>query len=801
MVTVSFCQAIEIFNFLNIINCIFRYSESNIDRPRSKVDNMFSILNIDPPLRTILNSRMPLWLTINDRSKIPDNSPRSNLERGLEWAQILGDASNSGFKRVFAQVNEHNFFKQTLTHYTMLLHKKLMGETVLDLETTRGDQLETHVYAHCAKNRSGAFTIFALNTGYEESLVTLRIPPMKAGSEYDEYILTMNSENGNVRLNDEDLYEDSPLIPNLKMRRLMRPISLTLPARSIGFWTFPEALLSECDSPPVSRERRYSPSVRTSSEKLLYELILEEIEREEATENNSINKRARRGIAWNSVLQKVQMNSIKQEKNKNKRSRRSVGDTVRFPRADKFVNQLYNGIDDLKRLHIHSPLAGRINTIPSRVRRQTLGLNSLSRLLEKMEFRKPNLLFKSKLNFKNGLIPPISTIHDIYEPNTPERAIFKSIENTNLPTGDVHMEIGDDRVHDLNIASMVPSQTPNAVLPVQHYEHPVHTDYYENTAPELSAPEISAYKQIENLPAGQYEMYEFDNGQSHVPEVLVAQPEPNVSAERNIDTIVPDNQPNWETDRDNYQKARENIQQYYVPNSEHTIDTILPNFDNKKISTFLPNLARGASIFNKPQSFDTRRKRRSIDSKMNDEIEEKVHKMESPDDEDETLFNKMAKMIMKNQENEFADAQLRCRIVSKSIEQRCLDSNSHPFIPNVKREMDESKSKKPYKEMKKKLVKSKTNEKNREKRSILFSMESNELADNDVRREIYEHLDNLKEMKSPYETKDDRKTIHVQFYNRVTEGFPRMVETVEKTVKDIAGVVRGQIFRIFESWY
>lgn len=754
---------------------------------------------------------MPLWLTINDRPESNDNSPRSNLEKGLEWAQILGDASKSGFKRVFAQINEPNFFKNSLTRYTMMVHKRLMGETVLDLEVTKGDQMETHIYAHCAKNMSGAFTIFALNTGYDESSATLRIPPLKSGNAFDEYILTVNSESGNVKLNGEDLTENTPVTPVLRMKKMVRPISLTIPARSIAFWTFPEAILNECFPSTVNRERRFSPMPRSSTEKLLHELILEEIEREDNEDLNTIKRRSRRSIPWNKIIRKVQgnPNAIKQEKAKNGRHRRSIDDSVRFPRADKFVNKLYNGVDTLKRMQIHSPMAGRINTLaPRRLKRQAVGINALTRLFDKMELRKPVRRFKPKLNL-HGLISPISAIHDIYGANSAEKTIFHSIDNANLPTGDIHMEVGDDHIHDPNLTPVVQHPVPNSVLPVSHYApspdaYAPSPDTYVQSADvpvyESTLPEIASYRDVTSLPAGQFEMYEFDNREPEVPEVLVAQPDTDMSVQKNIETVVPETQPTWETDRENYQRARENIQQYYVPSLDHKIDTILPSFDGKKISAFLPNLARPSFFEKMQQPLETRRRRRSVDLKMNDEIEDNIRRLQIVSQMPELrFFERIFKMVKERQEEELKDARTRCKIVSKSLEQRCLENI--PYVSEQKRVIPESKAKKSGEPIKKWLVKPqpKPEASKRQKRSILSSG-SDEIFDNELKREMFDDLQALHALKVPYLTKEERKPMHERIYDSVSEGLPGIVRTVERTLGSIVNTVKSQVVSIFEFW-
>lgn len=82
-----------------------------------------------------------------------------------------------------------------------VMHKKLMGQTVLDVKTT-GFNSQVSVYAHCTKQqnsfvRRGAMTVFVVNNGTTNHTALVRMGTATTiikNTEVQSYILTSSSD-------------------------------------------------------------------------------------------------------------------------------------------------------------------------------------------------------------------------------------------------------------------------------------------------------------------------------------------------------------------------------------------------------------------------------------------------------------------------------------------------------------------------------------------------------------------------------------------------------------------------------
>lgn len=828
---------------------------------------------------------MPVWLTLThlnrDSSASNEKCYMSCLVKGLKWAQILGDASRSGFEMVYAPIDQYEWFKSSLTYYTTLLHKRLMGKTVLDTKIMpNGNHAEPHVYSHCTRNMSGAFTIFGVNTVDTRTKVLAKMPPMRAGIEYMEYVLTVNSANGKVQLNGYDIVDGMPLNPIIRTKRVNKPAFLSMPPHSVSFWVFTKATLPECER-AHDADRTRSPRLgKTSSEQLLQELIREEISRDEQLERNSIERskstgRVRRDI-HNHIAKEQKLNTINRNVNGNengiqKRNRRSIDGHVaaaRLRRSGNLKNLIYNEMDLMKRRHIHLPFVAKMD-VAIGSKRSKRHINALSRLLEKFELKKPSFNFKpSSFKLGSAAIPPITAVHDIYSVTSAERKVFNSMENPELPAGDVHFDVEElangaalpANANYNNGAENVAADV-QAVPIVNEHIHGMAQEglnaqvppevYYESLFGDAPLPQTPPPPQPYNHPApivvhpqqNYDELWEIDAAQ--YPSMPSLAPKQSTQAQEsaintNIDFVVKELQPTWQQNQENLQKARNTLQKFYPPSLG----------GSSKISSLLPNVARPQNIrspfFDSAERrfFETRRRRRrSIKLDMNDEIEQRVQQMaakhshakESGEDNDlddaidklsildralkivtdfdrkqnskqKTDFTritedltKLSQMVAQRLDNVSSQTprptnddnlQKRCKILSKSMEQRCLSEPVIPLMALFKHE-NEDKAKKPTGPIKKLLAKVKENQ--RHKRSIAEPIDnilSNEIRLNEIPLESFGEKKpiGINFVKAKYVPRENRSA-QEKLNDSPKERVPKVLRIVCATVNQVVDTV------------
>lgn len=849
-------------------------------------DNIFSTLNIEPALRTVLNSKVPVWLSLTN-SKVDSTTSDSIcsmncIQRGLSWAQTLGDASKKGFKMVYMPIEKNEWFKPSLTYYTTLLHKRIMGEKVFETKMMSGNRVETHMYAHCTKNMSGSFTIFGVNPADSKTHVAAKVP-FKSGTEFSEYILTVNSATGKVQLNGNDIIEGSNLGPATRNKRPNKSAMLSMPPYSVGFWVFTMADLSECEQIQSAQETQSKNRILTSSEQLLQELILETVGRKDKIEKNAIKpntvltlNRSRRFIN-NNILRTKSRNSINKESNNelHKRHRRNIADSVRPRRSGHLINRIYNDIDDIKRRQILAPYGKYGSVLQKRSKRQ---VNSLSRLFEKFDFRKPGIGFKSP-PFKLGpsAIPPIATVHDIYAANSAEKQIFRSIENHDIPTGDIHFEVGDEKSFDYVSVDDDGRRTEQRFVnsdaihevPDDVNLHRIPNQFFESFYGDSRLPQLMPQPNYnENPPVQHGELWEADAiDLSPPPSISAPVPVPMVinqaeqqlqlipnANQQNIEFVVKELQPTWHKNRENLQKARNNLHKYYAP-------TIGNKNRHVKISSMLPNVAHSQKAANPLFAdseerifFETRRRRkRAIDAKMNDEIEKKIQHNTAQSNLHADVFDeyledtvdkinlldrilKIVGSIENNQDvksnnnfNKFSndikkledfiyqnqkepkrqtrpkmpsnEIQKKCKVLSMSLEQQCLQNepmqNRAIFKRNIKIGIEE-KSKKPSGIVKKILTQTKlgTDKRSMRQRRSVSPFEVDEIHLNEILNEIPKEFNEVAVvqhfLKSPV-AKADKESV-----SKVAEMSPKAMKNNQEYVPKFLEVMKSSVDRVLD---
>lgn len=803
----------KIFHFLCALirSTELSYSDENID-------DFFSSVNIDPALRTLLNGDAPVWLSLLRKTDANNKHPLTHMKEGLNWAQTLGDAARNGFKVIYTPINKNTWYDSTMSYYTTLLHKRIIGQTVFDTKIFNGNRYDTHFYAHCTKNMSGSFSIFGVNAADTVLDITAKLP-FRSGTQFVEFILTVGV-NGQVFLNGAEIIEPTVLTPLARSKLPGKSALLSMPAHSVAFWVFTGASIPECSSTEEISFDIDRPEEKTTSEQLLQELILETVARDEHkldSENtsddsdvNSIprskqskaNARQRRDTE-NKIEKHVEYNAI--ETNVNGASADDVNDGAldeqsrgkRFIGDANFANRLYNDIDDLKRAHLLAPFKNKMGIPSKRMKRE---INMLKNLFDKFELKKPVFNFQKpslKLSAR-GLIPSISTVHDVLSPSVDqynqEKKIFEPIENPELPTGDVHFEMMEHLApaneyaasfadgsqvyqpyHATDVSSPVVSSPP--------------LDIYNNgasvSAPVASIP--STYTPYPVAPNNYGELTEVDVK----PEVVTAAPvqvvapaavapiaTPNIPPANvqpiQIPYVVKDLPPTWQVNLQNMERARQNLRQNLWPMSAVAAAapaTPLATTTTQHTQGNVVVQSYGPAMAIQPvQSGDDvehvffesrRRRRRAIDSRMNDEIEERIqnnlamqpqpptkNELRFAQDVDQIEFiDKMARLFdeleQRNQntmqksgsglrkilasrrsDSRENDAPKKCKILSMAMEQQCLQSNdeseSRPIFKRaagnimkrpmgvLKKIVEKVRSKSPFKKL-------------REKRSIDYS--------------------------------------------------------------------------------
>lgn len=663
------------------------------------------------------------------------------MKQGLNWAQILGDAARNGFKAIFMPITKQTLLDDSISYYTTLLHKRIIGQTVFDTKIFNGNRFDVHFYAHCTKNMSGSFSVFGVNAADTSMDVTARLPFL-SGTEYMEFILTVGI-NGKVYLNDAEIVEPAILTPVKKYKLPGKGATFVMPAHSVAFWVFTDASIPECASvEPISFETLQSVE-RSSSERLLQQLIIETVSKEErnvvqesdaeVSEDNEINRqpanqRVRRDV--NNIDKKTEYNAIELNEVDSKAEARDK----RFIHDTKKINQIYNKFDDMK-----------MKKKAYNGRRMKRDISLLRTLLDKFEQSKPKFMFtKPATNHgPRSLIPTITTVHDIFNPGSIEKKIFDPVENPNLPTGDVHFEMAqqeglNDYAEAVKAGNQVVAQPGEAVIPLN-----------PNPSPEVYSTVAVAPIQSSVKPS----FGELSEMNVRPVMVTAAPPAPPLPSQAQtiqyqLPFVVKQLPPTWRVNLQNMEKTRTNLRENLWPMS----------VQNSPISAILPNVANQEPIY-----FESRRRRRrAVNSRMNEEIENRVQYAEAVRRENAVsnteLLDKILHLMNEIEHNNLmkSDAQLRkssqteesesgpskkCKVLSMAMEQQCLQTENRPR-PLFKRAV-ERKWKMPQEQPLKRLVSTIKNVfkkplKFRARRSVDAALEAKSI-ENLILKEFNEH--------------------------------------------------------------
>lgn len=384
-----------------------------------------------------MNNRLPSWLSLPGKIEKYTNTDGCSVfcvTEGLQWAQVLGDAARIGFKVVYKPLSVNDFNEPNLNYYISLLFKRNMGEKVFDAKIIGGDKFISRIYTHCSKEKPGGLAIMGINMADTRSKILAKFSSKSTGSELWQYIITVN--NGAIMLNDESVQLNSTLDPFIKIKHPSRPISISLPPMSVGFWVLPHANHDEClnndksnnENQSSEEQIRKNPRIRTSSDKLLQQLIMTS-----AAAKTISKKRERRHI----VVKKDSKYLKQQLDDLNDHTKYNSKETARFKRfllkseKPKGLTNIFDGQAPLKKIDI-------FKSNSRKVKRQTP---------EIMGRRRPG--FRPKFPLGRNMLKPTTAPTNAQTQNpTPtqvaEDSILQKKDNINLqslPNGDVHFKV------------------------------------------------------------------------------------------------------------------------------------------------------------------------------------------------------------------------------------------------------------------------------------------------------------------------------------------------------------------------
>lgn len=596
----------------------------------SQEQNDYRFFEKDPALRNLMRSKLPVWLNVPQSYRTSKNElcGRDCELEGICWANVLGSSAQSGFKVVFQRVNKNEMINPSLNYYVSLLHKKVMGEKVYDTKILNGDSLSPKYFTHCTRNVSGSFSVMGVNFADYKTKISTKLAQKYTGSEIYQYVLNVDA--GQILFNGVPVEINSDFQPIVKVKKPNRLTTFTLPPRSIGFWVFPLANLKQCSTKsdteivsPVQASiyNDFEHSSRTASEKLLHELIAEIVQMD--SERNEV-KRARRHAI------------VKKDSKHMNRNKRSADPGYKTRRAAQLLKK-FNG-DATKR---NLPVIGLPRRrVTRQINNANLSNNRFSKLFKAFELPQPkkftmakfwNLSPPAQNTIPQNLaaIPPVtSTIHDIYRVDPSEQQIFKSVENSELPTGDVFYQVGEERNMDY---VEFEDKADKFGKRLQQNKHPMESEKFVDFDVD----------DVQNVPDHMYEFYNEarDKKQAHpemVPytelwesDVYQKAPPPQNSQpieqhrhfeedsnnhEQNIDLIVKELPPTFRQNQENLMKAKSKLSAIYMN-------------DGDRMSSTNIRLPMRHVDMDDDGFFVSKRKRRSISAGLNDEIENKLNNL------------------------------------------------------------------------------------------------------------------------------------------------------------------------------
>ncbi|XP_058962394.2 heparanase isoform X1 [Pocillopora verrucosa] len=177
---------------------------------------------------------------------------------GFMWLDKLGLAARFKHEVVVRQTfvkGNYSLLDDDLDpnpdYWLSLLHKRLVGEKVLDVSGQTEEKRKVRVYAHCSSSQYplGSVTLLALNVLLDTPVV-LKLNGELKGKDVDVYLLT--PENGDlltktVKLNGKVLkLVDDRTLPDLAPKSVPGDEPLNLPPLTFGFYVIPKASASAC---------------------------------------------------------------------------------------------------------------------------------------------------------------------------------------------------------------------------------------------------------------------------------------------------------------------------------------------------------------------------------------------------------------------------------------------------------------------------------------------------------------------------------------------------------------------------
>lgn len=219
---------------------------------------------------TVSKAKIPLWTTSRK-----ENHPIS-FDSALDWAEQIGKAANLGFEVIYRQPRIHEISTETPVFWVSYFHKKLMGQTVLDLKSNLNpliifddvNKKEASVYAHCTRigeekfqkekenslrrktKQGGAITLFVVNDNESNYKFGIKLPNSQIKNfEIQSYILTHEAGVvfcNNVSISLNSLEMDEVCVANLRKSYTSKQISFDLEKKSVGFFVISNAKLPVC---------------------------------------------------------------------------------------------------------------------------------------------------------------------------------------------------------------------------------------------------------------------------------------------------------------------------------------------------------------------------------------------------------------------------------------------------------------------------------------------------------------------------------------------------------------------------
>ncbi|XP_031763986.2 heparanase [Galleria mellonella] len=189
-------------------------------------------------LKLLSESDTPLWLTETTRKQY------NELERAANWMASLGYSARNGFSVHYRELLKEELFEPTLSFYMALLFKNLVGERVLDVESS-----QAVIFAHCTSLRHkqvpGAVTLFAANMEDESARFSVKLSKREEGGDIMQFILG-HDNSGNIVVNGRAMFYEGDIKPIIKRVRPYKTLLINLPSKSFGFWVLANTKVDAC---------------------------------------------------------------------------------------------------------------------------------------------------------------------------------------------------------------------------------------------------------------------------------------------------------------------------------------------------------------------------------------------------------------------------------------------------------------------------------------------------------------------------------------------------------------------------